>query len=79
MIISFLFICFLLFSLVSMAVRLVLSMFWRRTKKREESADVNHKKVGEVYVSSPKTVGQNKVVEKDMGEYVDFETVKEEK
>lgn len=78
MIISFLFICFLLFSLVSLVVRLVLSLFLRRPKKGEEST-VNHKKVGEVYVSSPSKVGQNKVVEKDMGEYVDFETVKEEK
>lgn len=79
MIISFLLICFFIFFIASTAVRLILSLVFRRTKRREKEEDiVNQKKVGEVYVSSPTSVGQNKVVEKDMGEYVDYETVKED-
>ena len=68
-------------------MRIFLSVVFRREQKREANRyqqgysageHQTHKKEGEVYVSSPAPESQDKVVEKDMGEYVDFETVKEE-
>lgn len=88
MIITFLLICFSIFFLVSSLVRILLSVVIRRAQKREANRyqqgysageHQTHKKEGEVYVSSPAPESQDKVVEKDMGEYVDFETVKEDK
>lgn len=82
----FLFTLFLLFTIVPLILRLVLLVFVNKTKKRYSNTEqhdnysgrgYSEKKEGEVFVSSS-SVEKDKVVEKDMGEYVDFETVKED-
>ncbi len=81
---AFLFICFLIFMMASAVIRLLLAIMLRRVRKRAESQSYTSeyeqyetKKEGEVFVSAP--MEKEKVVEKDMGEYVEFETVKEDK
>lgn len=82
----FLFILFFFFLTVSLIIRILFAVFVNRTKRRYANATQQEsyrgngysgKKEGEVYVSSTKTE-KDKVVEKDMGEYIDFETVKED-
>lgn len=72
--------------MVPLIIRVILSVFISKTRKKYANAaqqesyyDNGHsmKKEGEVFVSTTKTE-RDKVVEKDMGEYVDFETVKED-
>jgi hypothetical protein len=68
----------------SVAIKLLLAIMFHRVRRRTESqsytAEYEHqhtKREGDVFVSAPMEKG--KVVEKDMGEYVEFETVKEDK
>lgn len=81
MLLSFLLICFLIFMIASLGVRILLTVAFNRAKRRGANVhQQNHtKREGEVYVSTPSAAPQDKVVEKDMGEYVEFETVKEDK
>lgn len=70
----------------SLFVKLMLTILLGRARRREtqtyreytSSSEQYSDKEGEVYVSSVSSSEQEKLVEKDMGEYVDFETVKEE-
>lgn len=76
--------CFILFMLVTLVLRLVLNIVFGRTRKKYSDAGsyqrgYHHegKADGDVYVSS-QNEQKEKVVGDDMGEYVDFEMVKEE-
>lgn len=65
----------LIFSLVP-----VMLVLWARRKLRANQRSVEkeeRKRKQGVYISSD-TSSKEKVVEKDMGQYVDYETVKEE-
>lgn len=88
MLLSFLFICFLIFMIASLGVRILLTVAFNRARKRGNkmyqqsyaSAEPDSGQgEGDVFVSAPSSTPQDKVVEKDMGEYVDFETIKEDK
>lgn len=88
MLLSFLLICFLIFMIASLGVRILLTVAFNRAKRRGANVHQQNytsarpddrKKEGEVYVSTSSVGAQDKVVEKDMGEYVEFETVKEDK
>lgn len=76
----------MIFMVASLFVKLMLTLVLGRARRREtqsyrEYTSVSEQysdKEGEVYVSSVSSSEQEKLVEKDMGEYVDFETVKEE-
>lgn len=82
----FLLSCFLIFMVASLFVKLMLTILLGRVRRREtqtyreytSASEQYSDKEGEVYVSSVSSSEQEKLVEKDMGEYVDFETVKEE-
>lgn len=70
--------------LVTLVLRLVLNFVFGRTRKKYSDAgsyqrEYHHegKADGDVYVSS-QNEQKEKVVGDDMGEYVDFEMVKEE-
>jgi hypothetical protein len=75
--------------IVSSVLRLIVSFLFGRKVKRaarsyeqtyyEGSGRKGSQRQGDVYVSSDTTSGnEKKIVESDMGEYVDFEQVKEE-
>lgn len=62
-------------------VRLIILRFVKRAKNTDypQAGNDSRRKDGEVYVSRDETDDDKKVVEKDMGEYVDYETIKEDK
>lgn len=84
---SFIFTIFLFFIIISLIIRLLLMFFVarvnRKIQKQQETATYTteeggyESKEGNVIVTDL-SQDEDKVVEKDMGEYVDFETVKEE-
>lgn len=62
-------------------VRIIILRFLSKSRNRQypQQTQDNHRNEGDVYVSKDETSDDNKVVEKDMGEYVDYETVKDDK
>lgn len=66
-------------SLVWLLIRFVPLIISRVMNRNSGMNQREKRKEGEVYVSSEDANAPDKVVEKNMGEYVDFEQVKEEK
>lgn len=62
-------------------VRIVLMRFVSRNRNAQypQARERRGRNDGDVYVSKDETDDDKKVVEKDMGEYVDYEPVKEDK
>lgn len=73
----FIFIFFLLVILISYVVRFLLRFYFKRMEKRFNQHSHYHNTRPEGDVSITRTPKAEKMVDKDVGDYIDYEEVKE--